>query len=142
MVKFGNLWLYTLVSSVLTNNIIWCNLGESVGTRTCDIFSFLFDWSAHLEKYILLKSPLELVQWFQGYEQLKVLRTIENNRYSFLFLAISHNQCCRLLTDPARSQQKCEWLVGPNKSCNDIIIITFGEKNIWALVVNTNWEFP
>ena len=33
-----------------------------------------------------------------------ILRTIENNRNSFLFLAMSHNQCCRLLTDPARSQ--------------------------------------
>ncbi len=26
---------------------LWCDLGESVGSRTCDIFSFLFDWSPH-----------------------------------------------------------------------------------------------
>ncbi len=32
----------------------------------------------------------------------RIFRTIENNRNSFLFLAISHNQCCRLPTDPAR----------------------------------------
>ncbi len=56
---------------------MWCDLLKSVGTRTCDIFSFLFDWSAHLEKYILLKTPLELVQWFQGNEQLK---DSQNNR--------------------------------------------------------------
>ncbi len=34
----------------------------------------------------------------------RVLRTIENNRNSFLFLGISHNQCYRLPTDTARSQ--------------------------------------
>ena len=32
----------------------------------------------------------------------RIHRTIENNWNSF-FLAVSHNQCCRLLTDPARS---------------------------------------
>ena len=40
---------------------MWCDLRKSVGTRTCDIFSFLFDWNAHLERYILLKNPFELV---------------------------------------------------------------------------------
>ena len=34
----------------------------------------------------------------------RILRTTENNRNPFHFLAISHNQCCRLPTDPARSQ--------------------------------------
>ncbi len=38
---------------------MWCDLGKSVGTRTCDIFSFLFNWSAHLERYLLLKTPPE-----------------------------------------------------------------------------------
>ena len=31
-------------------------------------------------------------------------KTKEKNRNLFLFLAVSHNQCCRLLTGPARSQ--------------------------------------
>ena len=79
------------------------SVAGSVRTHTCDIFSFLLDWSAHLERYILLKTPLESVQWFQM-SNWRVLRTIENNRNSFLFLATSHNQCCRLPTDPARSQ--------------------------------------
>ncbi len=82
---------------------MWCDLGKSVGTQTCDIFSFLFDWSAHLQRYILLKTPPESDQWFQGYEQLKILRTIENNRNSFP-LVVYQNQYCRLPTDPARSQ--------------------------------------
>ncbi len=59
---------------------MWCDLGESVGSRTRDIFSFLFDWSNRLEMYILLKTPLESVQWFPCYEQLKILRTMENKR--------------------------------------------------------------
>ncbi len=85
-------WLYVMRSR------------ESVGSRTCDIFSFLFHWSDHLETHILLKTPLDSVQWFQGYEQLKSLRTIENNRNPYLLLAISRNQYGRLPTDPARSQ--------------------------------------
>ncbi len=27
--------------------IMWCDLGKSVWNRTCNIFSFLLDWSAH-----------------------------------------------------------------------------------------------
>ena len=33
-----------------------------------------------------------------------ILKRIENERNSFLFLAISHNQCSRPPTDPAGSQ--------------------------------------
>ncbi len=34
--------------SILTGyNNMWCDLGESIGSQTCDIFSFLFDWSHH-----------------------------------------------------------------------------------------------
>ena len=32
---------------------------------------FLFDSGAHLERYILLKTPPKSNQWFQSYEQLK-----------------------------------------------------------------------
>ncbi len=35
---------------------LWCDLGKSVWSRTCDLFSFLFNWSVHLERYILLKN--------------------------------------------------------------------------------------
>ncbi len=43
-------------------------------------------WSAHLEMYILLKTPLESVQWFQGYEQLK---GSQNNRKQKKFTSFS-----------------------------------------------------
>ena len=81
---------------------MWCDLGKSVGTRTCNIFSFLFEWSAHLERYILLKTPPELVQWFQINEQLK---DSQNRKRKEFFFIVLHNQCSHLATDSARSQR-------------------------------------
>ncbi len=73
---------------------MWCNLGKSVWSRTGDIFSFLFDSSAHLERYILLETPPESDQWFQSYEQLKDCQNNKKHKRNlFPFLAISHNQC-------------------------------------------------
>ncbi len=46
-------------------------------------------------------------QWFQSYSNWKILKTIENKRNAFLFLAVSHNQCSRIRTDPTRSQHLC-----------------------------------
>ncbi len=68
---------------------MWCDLGESVGSRTCDIISFLFDWSPHQERYILLKISPESDEWFQSYSNWKIIKTIENKRNAFLFLAVS-----------------------------------------------------
>ena len=65
---------------------VWCNLGKSVWSRTCDIFSVLFDWSAHLERYILLKTPPELDQRFQSYQQ---LNDSQNNRKQKKFILFS-----------------------------------------------------
>ncbi len=50
----------------------------------------------------------------------RILR-IESKRYSYLFRAISHNQCPQLSTDSARSQHKCQ-----------IPSVMFGVKN-WNL---------
>ena len=36
----------------------------SITTIETVTFSFLFDCSAHLERYMLLKTPLESDQWF------------------------------------------------------------------------------
>ena len=36
---------------------MWCHLGKTIRSHTCDIFSFLFHWSPHYERYILLKTP-------------------------------------------------------------------------------------
>ncbi len=68
-------------------------------------FSFLLDWNAHLERYIFcLKPHFNRSSGSKVMSNWRILRTIENNRDSLLFLAISHHQCCRLPTDPARSQ--------------------------------------
>ncbi len=72
---------------------LWCNLGKSVWSWTCDIVRLVFDWIAHLERYILLKTPLESDQWFQSYEQLKDSqnnrkKTNETNFFFWLYLAI------------------------------------------------------
>ena len=69
---------------------MWCDLGETVGSWTCDTFSFLFDWSHHNERYILLKTPYESDQWFQSYISWKILKTIENiEMHSGLYLTIN-----------------------------------------------------
>ena len=43
---------------------MWCDLGKSVGSCSGGIFSFLFDWCTHLDRYILLETPHESDQWF------------------------------------------------------------------------------
>ena len=65
------------IIAMVSNWQIWCNLENSVWSWTCDIFSFLVHCSAHLERYILLKTPHESDHWFQSYEQLK---DSQNNR--------------------------------------------------------------
>ena len=82
----------------------WCDLGKSVWSRTCDIFNFLFDWIAHLGKCILLKTLPNQTSGSKVMSNWVILKTIENKRNSFVFLAISHNQCSRLPTDSIRSQ--------------------------------------
>ncbi len=93
------------------NVYMWYDVGKSVLSRTCDIFSFLFDWSSHLERYILLKTPPESDQWFQSYKQLKESQNNRKQKKIFIsFLAISHNQCFRLSTDSPRSQHICDYI--------------------------------
>ena len=43
-------------------------------------------------------------QWFQSWSNWKILKTTENKRNTFLFLAVSHYQYPRLPSDPTRSQ--------------------------------------
>ncbi len=84
---------------------MWCDLGESVGSRTCDIFSFLFDWEVLIRSGTFCwKRPLNRSSGSKVMSNWRILGTIENNRNAFLFLAISDNQWCRLQTDPNRSQ--------------------------------------
>ncbi len=81
---------------------MWCDLSGSVELAhvTFSVFYLIevftwrgtFCWKPHLNRS---SGSKVISNW-------RVLRTIENNRNTFLFLAISH--CCRLPTDPARSQ--------------------------------------
>ncbi len=108
---------------------MWCDLGQSVRSRTCDVFSFLFDWSPHQERYILLKTPPEPDQWFQSYSNWKILKTIENKRNAFLFLSVSQNQCSRLPTEPARSQHilriLCAMYLLTFCACHVLVMLTY-----------------
>ncbi len=81
---------------------LWCDLGKSVWNWTCDIFSFLCDWSTHLEGTFCWKPHLNRSSYeqFQGSQTIKT-RQIHNT------LAVSHNQCLRLPTDSAISQHMC-----------------------------------
>ncbi len=128
-------------------------LERSVGTRTYDIFCFLFDWSAHLERYILLKTPLESVQWFQGYEQLKCSQNNRKQLYKFIpFLDILFQyQCCRLATDPARSQHiivivnrsawEKEWYLAATVWFNigDVAVLELLSSKVMYLLMSLPW---
>ena len=93
---------------------LWCDLGESVGSRTCYVFYLIevlirrgtFCWKPHLNR---TSGSKVINNW-------KILKTIENKWNAFLFLAVSYNQCSWLLTDPARSQHIWYnvhvWLIG------------------------------
>ena len=50
---------------------MWCDQAKSVWSRSNSLFSFLTTCLHHFYNYILQKTPLKLVSWFQRYEQLK-----------------------------------------------------------------------
>ena len=49
---------------------LWWDQAKSVWSRSNSISSFLFNCMHHFHSYILQKTPLKLVNWFQGYGQL------------------------------------------------------------------------
>ena len=69
-----------------------CDLGNQVWSWTLWHFQFVFDWNAHLEWYILLKTPPEFDQWFQSYEQVKDSQNNKKQKEIHSFFWISHNQ--------------------------------------------------
>ena len=64
---------------------MWCDLGKSVWSRTCNIFSFLFDWSAHLERYMLLKTHLNRTSGSKVMSNWNILKTIANKKKKIPF---------------------------------------------------------
>ena len=74
-----------------------CDQGKSVWNRPYDIFNLLFDLRAHLERYILLKTPPKSDQWFISYEQLK---DAQNNRKQEIFRPFSGHISQSMLAAP------------------------------------------
>ena len=64
---------------------MWCDQAKSVWSRSNSVFIFLINCLHHFYSYILQKTPLKLVNWFQRYEQLKVAK---NNREQKTFSAL------------------------------------------------------
>ena len=50
---------------------MWCDQAKSVWSRSNLVFIVLTNCMHHFYSYILQKTPLKLVNWFQRYEQLK-----------------------------------------------------------------------
>ncbi len=75
--------------------------------RRCDIFCFLFDWSAHLESYILLKTSPESDQYsskvMSNWMILKTTEKKAKERKKFIPLTGLYISQSMLLTDFARS---------------------------------------
>ena len=81
-------------------SFVWSFVICALGTHTCDIFSFLYDWSAHLERYIFLKTPLESVQFQRGGVSLKM------NGYTSTFTKSVEKGCFLLIPRHLRLLQK------------------------------------
>ena len=64
---------------------MWCDQAKSVWSRSNSVFTFLTNCLHHFHSYILQKTPLKLVNWFQRYEQLK---DAKNNRKQKTFFAL------------------------------------------------------
>ena len=64
---------------------MWCDQAKSVWSRSNSLFSFLTTCLHHSYSYILQKTPLKLVSFFQRYEQLK---DAKNNRKQKTFSSL------------------------------------------------------
>ena len=64
---------------------LWYDQAKSVWSRSNSVFTFLTNCMQHFHSFILQKTPLKLVDWFQRYEQLK---DAKNNRKQKKFSAL------------------------------------------------------
>ena len=68
---------------------MWCDQAKSVRSQSNSVFIFLTNCMHYYYSYILLKTPLKLVNWFQRYEQLKDAKNIRKQKtFSALFGSI------------------------------------------------------
>ena len=120
---------------------MWCDIGKSVWSRTCNIFSFLLDWNAHQEKYILLKTP-------NSGSKLQRLKDSLNNRKRKKYIPFSGCISQSMLpTDSARSQHIYfgSWhyfyrnYPPVHKSWSDLVVWTCGHKNGTKIWIANKW---
>ena len=83
--------------------IMWCDLGKSVWSRTCDIFSFLLNLIAHLGTFCW-KPHLNRSSGSKVMSNWRIRKTIKNKRNSLLCSGYISQWCSRLPTDSARLQ--------------------------------------
>ena len=68
---------------------MWCDQAKSVWSRSNSIFIFLTNGMHHFHRYILQKTLLKLVNWFQRYEQFKDAKNKRKQKtFSALFGSI------------------------------------------------------
>ena len=68
---------------------MWCDQAKSVWGRSNSVFIFLTNSMHHFHSYILQKTPLKLVNWFQRYEQFKDTKNnMKQKTFSALFGSI------------------------------------------------------
>ena len=78
-------YLNTHLSLICLYLYMWCDQTKSVWSRSNSVFIFLPNSMHHIYSYILQKTPLKTVNWFQRYEQLK---DAKNNRKQKTFSAL------------------------------------------------------
>ena len=80
-------WNHSPMQFMINSNKthLWCDQAKSVWSRWNSVFIFLTNCMHHFYNYILQKTPLKLVNWFQRYEQLK---DPKNNRKQKAFSAL------------------------------------------------------
>ena len=68
---------------------MWCDQAKSVWSRSNLVFIFLTNYMHHFQSYILKKTPLKSVNWFQRYERLKDAKNKRKQKtFSALFSSI------------------------------------------------------
>ena len=68
---------------------LWCDQAKSVWSRSNSVFISVTKCMHHFDSYILLKTPMKLVNWFQRYELLKdATNNRKQNTFSVLFGSI------------------------------------------------------
>ena len=121
---------------------MWCDQAKSVWSRSNSVFIFLNNCMHHLYCYILQKTPLKLVNWFQRYEQLNDAKHNRKQKtFSALFGSIlksifpTSDWFC-LITSHIRLSQKRK-----HPLYIDIYLITFCLLHVGGSIMSRRTQF-